>query len=568
MKIHLFKFCLLGTLLSLFACNDMLDNPPLDRFENNPDFWNNPDNVEGITNSFYNSFTAYGNNGGYGLFYFPSISDNQVGNPFQDWEYTSIPATSSAWNNGWTKIRLANTIISNVEQSSLSPSHKSQFIAIARLMRAWHYFILVQRYGDLQWIDTPLSISDTTTLYGARISRDIIMDNILLDLEFATENMPISSSKITWSRNMAYAMKADICLWEGTFRKYRTFEDNLLFPDINGSERFLNACIDACQYLFSQEYSLCPDYQSIYNSIDLTGNPEIIFFKPYRQGVLSHSLIAYTSSSTTQNGISKDAFDSYLFLDGKPLTLTSLPTDDSGVLQFNPDSTQLLINISSMLAVRDKRLSATIDSILCFKGSTWPRTPDGMPMTSTTGYTIRKYDNTSIPADYRTQTASNYTCAPIFWLSVIYLNYAEAKAELGTISQPDLDISINRLNARAGLPDFNLNSIPDDPANHHLVSPLIWEIRRARRCELICDNDYRYWDLVRWHQLDKLDTSSHPDIILGANIQNIPYPQVYTLNNYILATNSSRTFSPRYYLYPIPSSELSLNPFLTQNPFW
>ena len=568
MKNKMFKYYLLGILISLFACDDMLDKSPLDRFENNAEFWNNPDNVESITNSFYNSFIGYGNNGGYGLFYFPSISDNQVGNPFQEWEYTSIPATSSSWTNGWNNIRLANTIITNVNQSNLSPSHKTRFIAIARLMRAWHYFNLVQRYGNLQWIDTPLSISDTTLLYSPRIGRDIIMDSILLDLDFAIENIPISSSKISWNINMAYAMKSDICLWEGTFRKYRTLEDNLLSPDINGSKRYLNACISACEYLFSQEYYLNPDYQAIYNSIDLSNNPEIIFFKPYRQGILTHSLIAYTSSSTTQNGITKDAFDSYLFLDGKPLALTSLPSHDAGISQPNSDSTQLLINISPLLTVRDKRLSATIDSILCFKGNTWSRTPDGMPMTSTTGYTIRKYDNTSIPSNYRNQTATNYTCTPIYWLSVIYLNYAEAKSELGTITQADLDATINRLNARAGLPDMNINTIPDDPANNHHVNPLIWEIRRARRCELMCDNDYRYWDLVRWHHLDKLNTSSHPDIILGANIQNATNPSVDTLGNYILATKSSRSFSPRYYLYPIPSSELTLNPNLTQNPFW
>ena len=51
--------------LGLFAasCNEMLDKAPLDRFENDPSFWDNASNVEGITNSFYNSFICYGNNG-------------------------------------------------------------------------------------------------------------------------------------------------------------------------------------------------------------------------------------------------------------------------------------------------------------------------------------------------------------------------------------------------------------------------------------------------------------------------------------------------------------------------
>ena len=550
------------------SCNDMLDKSPLDRFENDPTFWNNASNVEGLTNSFYNEFTAYGNNSGYGLFYFKTISDDQIGNPFKEWEFTSVPASSNIWNNGWAEIRLSNLIIENVEKSSLSYNDKIKFLSIAKLMRAWQYYNLVRFYGDLQWIDKSLTINDNDILYGERINRDVVMDYVLDDLNYATTNMPVSSSKITWSRNMANAMKADICLWEGTFRKYRTKEENNLSPDCNGAERFLKACTDACEYIFSQGFRLNDSYQGNYNSIELTNNPEMIFYKQYKQGILSHSLIDYTCSSTAISGMTKDAFDAYLFLDGKPRALTTLNTDDAGYVSYNEDTKQHNIIISKLLSVRDKRLSETIDSVVYFKGSTWARTLDGMQMTSTTGYGCKKYDNTAIPLNYRNQAATNYTCAPIYWLSVVYLNYAEAKAELGTITQDDIDNTINLLNTRAGLPSLNLNPGFTDPANNHNVSDLIWEIRRARRCELMFDNWNRYWDLVRWHQLDKLDTNTYPALLMGANISNAVNPQVSTLNNYIFSQDKSRTFNKKYYLYPIPSGEISLNAKLTQNPFW
>lgn len=550
------------------SCNDMLDKSPLDRFENDPTFWNNASNVEGLTNSFYNEFTAYGNNSGYGLFYFKTISDDQIGNPFKEWEFTSVPASSNIWNNGWAEIRLSNLIIENVEKSSLSYNDKIKFLSIAKLMRAWQYYNLVRFYGDLQWIDKSLTINDNDILYGERINRDVVMDYVLDDLNYATTNMPVSSSKITWSRNMANAMKADICLWEGTFRKYRTKEENNLPPDCNGAERYLKACTDACEYIFSQGFRLNDSYQGNYNSIELTNNPEMIFYKQYKQGILSHSLIDYTCSSTAISGMTKDAFDAYLFLDGKPRALTTLNTDDAGYVSYNEDTKQHNIIISKLLSVRDKRLSETIDSVVYFKGSTWARTLDGMQMTSTTGYGCKKYDNTAIPLNYRNQAATNYTCAPIYWLSVVYLNYAEAKAELGTITQDDIDNTINLLNTRAGLPSLNLNPGFTDPANNHNVSDLIWEIRRARRCELMFDNWNRYWDLVRWHQLDKLDTNTYPALLMGANISNAVNPQVSTLNNYIFSQDKSRTFNKKYYLYPIPSGEISLNAKLTQNPFW
>ena len=555
-------------IIMLSSCNDMLEKSPLDRFENDPEFWNNAGNIEGLTNSFYNEFTAYGNNGGYGMFYFKTISDDQIGNPFNEWEYTSIPANSNLWTNGWDDIRMANLIIENVNNSELSDKDKTRFTSIARLMRAWIYYNMVRFYGDLQWVDIPLTIKDTHILYGKRIDRDIIMNYVLDDLNYATEDMPETTSKTSWGRDMANAMKADICLWEGTYRKYRTLTENGVEPDYSGSEKFLSECVKACNYIFSQGYSLNNSYHANYNSTDLSNNPEMIFYKQYRQGVLSHSLISYTCSSTAISGMTKDAFDAYLFLDGKPLALTSLNTDDAGIPLYNDITKQNNIIISKQLAVRDKRLSETIDSVVYFQGSTWARTPDGMQMTSTSGYGCRKYDNTSIPLNYRNQTAANYTCAPVFWLAVVYLNYAEAQAELGQLSQSDLDRSINLLNARAGLPNLNINPGFSDPSNNHGVSDIIWEIRRARRCELMFDNWFRYWDLIRWHQLDKLDTKRYPNLLLGANIKNATEIQVDTLYGYIYAGDKARSFNKRYYLYPIPSGEITLDPQLTQNPFW
>ena len=107
-----------------------------------------------------------------------------------------------------------------------------------------------------------------------------------------------------------------------------------------------------------------------------------------------------------------------------------------------------------------------------------------------------------------------------------------------------------------------------DPANNHGVSNLLWEIRRARRCELMLDNWYRYWDLVRWHQLDKLDTERYPNITLGANLGTETFEGVNKTGNYMKATTSKRTFDKKYYLYPIPTQQITLNPAIKQNFGW
>lgn len=150
--------------------------------------------------------------------------------------------------------------------------------------------------------------------------------------------------------------------------------------------------------------------------------------------------------------------------------------------------------------------------------------------------------------------------------------YAEAKAELGTLTDEDLDISINKLYIRAELPEQTVASLSsiNDTANDMGVSSLIWEIRRCRRCELMFDRDFRYWDLLRWHQLDKLDNVKNPDIRLGANIKNGLSPYTYMDGDYMLATpDNNRIYDARQYLYPVPQNQISLTfGAVTQNPLW
>ena len=151
------------------------------------------------------------------------------------------------------------------------------------------------------------------------------------------------------------------------------------------------------------------------------------------------------------------------------------------------------------------------------------------------------------------------------------LNFAEAKAELGTLTQADLDNSINKLQERAGLPAMT-TSPEADPANNMGVSNLLWEIRRCRRCELMCDNWTRYWDLIRWHKLDLLDSSKNPTIYLGANMKNVENPEVdVNSDGYMIGSNTinqPRTYEAKHYFYPIPTTQLTLNSNMEQNPFW
>lgn len=570
----IFLYVASAAALLMMSCDDMLDKTPRDRFTNTPEFWNSEAMVESYSNYFYEDFVGYGTGTGSGWFYFKSLGDDQANPSFDDWAYTSVPSTSTYWSSTYTEIRRANYMIQGLESSTLTESTKNKYMAIARLVRGWQYYELVRMYGDVQWLDQPiLDVNDETLIYGVRDDRDQVMDKVMEDLNYAIENIGESSNKCAWSKNLALAMKSEIALYEGTYCKYRTAADNGKAADATRANTYLNYCVDASQQLMNAGYSLTDEYGEIYNSLDLTSCKEVIFMRNYEKDVQAHSTLDYTASSSQQRGITKDAFDNFLFLDGKPLASTSLDKSDKPELTADGKN----YSIQKLLDVRDKRLSVLLDPVLAFKGYGYIRT-DGTntgthQMTSSTGYNILKYDNLNMENDYRENTGKNYTDAPLYWLAVIYLNYAEAKAELGSATQSDLDNSVNKLMTRAGLPGIT-TSPEADPANNMGVSNLLWEIRRCRRCELMTDNWVRYWDLVRWHQLELLDQTKYPNTYLGANLSDVANCEVErNAEGYAIAHNAVRgvqyPYSGKYYFFPIPSQQITLsNGATTQNPGW
>lgn len=551
---------------SLVSCNDLLDKNPLDTPTNTPAYWSNEVNLENQCNAFYNNYSGYGNAGAGGWFYFKTLSDDQVSYTDNNWTYTNVPSSSSSWNDPFTEIRRANYIIDGVKMSALDEDVKAPYEGMARLNRAWQYFQLVRKYGDIQWIDYVMDPSDAKALYAKRDDRDMVMDKVLEDLHFATKVMKGGRAD-RFNVDMAYAMLADVALYEGTYCKYRTAAENAgKGPNLERANKYLNECVKACEFLMAKGYKLNPVYKETYNSVDLSANPEVIFYKPYSQNTLMHSTVDYTMNTSGTHGMTRDAFEAFLFKDGKPAATTSCNTAD---LTYKGEDGHY--HLDKVFAERDGRLAQILDPVLVMKGSPYSRSGSS-EFTSTTGYGVAKYDNTvDMTVDDRNNIGKQFTDAPLYWLSVIYLNFAEAKAELGTLTQTDLDNSINKLQARVGLP--NMTTAPAaDPANNMGVSAQIWEIRRCRRCELMFDNWYRYWDLIRWHQLELLDTQKHPKIYEGANLSKVENPEVdLTADKYMQGTNTLNTprhFNAKHYFYPVPSGQRTLNENLTQNPGW
>jgi len=221
------------------------------------------------------------------------------------------------------------------------------------------------------------------------------------------------------------------------------------------------------------------------------------------------------------------------------------------------------------------------------------------------GYHPDKYLTT---VDQDTNNASDIDIT-IFRMAEIYLNYAEALAEAGKLTQDDLDISVNKLRDRVSMPhlvmdDANANPDPflTDPdwGGYQNVTGtnkgVILEIRRERAIEL-AQEGFRYNDIMRWKEgkvfeapfygmyfpaagVYDVDQNGTPDIdiyvtnkataAVSKQLNNDIYLSNGTSGLVVLHGNTPRSWDEnKDYLYPIPTDDRNLTSgALAQNPGW
>ena len=544
-----------AAMLLLAGCSkDFLDRGSKTVFQDG-NFWTSENNVKSYCWEFYNLFTGFGT-GTNGDFYFTTFTDDQAARSL-DLFPTTAPASNSHWD--YTYIRKANLLLVRVPQmAAIADEARNHYMGVGRFFRAFEYANLVRHFGDVPYINEYLDQSDIEAIYAPRTPRAAVVDSIIADLQFAVENLrSIDRSKAlgdvnVLSKEVALAYLGRVALYEGTYAKYVT-------GDAASAGRLLQIAREASgEIVGSSSFSLTPVYKDLYSSLDLSKNPEVILYKSYVSGVLTHSVIGYTNSSTMMSGLTKDAVDAFLCTDGLPISLSGMYEGDD--------------NISHTLAGRDLRLVQSVGDELAYIGN-----PDEKGFTSSTGYIITKFNNPALGAS-EVLAPNNPTDAPIFWLAEVMLNYAEASAELGLLTQTDVDNTINLLRARAGVAPMSLSSLPDDPLRDSDVSPLLWEIRRERRCELIMDG-FREWDIRRWGKLEYLDPVVKPAIFMGARLSSEDASAADGLaidaQGYILpyGLGTGRAVEvPKNYLDAIPTGELTLYQLkgvdFPQNPGW
>lgn len=574
--------------LSFTSCENYLDKKPLDKNSDETN-WTSEASLETFAWSLYSNFSGYGSGWTRGQYLSSGLTDDYCSDGYSQ-PTQNAPSSSSTWNNGYTEIRKANTLLNRVDRiKGLDEKRANHWRGVARFFRGMKHYELVVNYGNIPWVDTEIDIDDAEGLSKSRDDRAIVMKNVCADLEFAANNCQYTTDNSV-NNMVAAALLSRVALFEAAWQKYHN-------NNSAEAKSFYEIAKKAADMVISSgKYTIHTNYKSNYISKSLVGNTEMIMFKVYchvTEGAKissAHAMQGWSNSSSKSWGLTKSAVESFVNADGLPIHMSGYS-----------DAT-----LEDVFKNRDARLSIINNpDVLCPVG--WAYTEG---VNSSTGYwTDKLVDMTDYGKD--TWNAPNNTAdAPLYTYGEVLLNYAEACAEIedlggAAMSQSDLDKSVNELRAKHGnIPvlsyagkgqvSVNGTAITADPKNDTGVSVLLWELRRERRSELMCDG-FRYNDLKRWKLGRYIDLAKNPDCYLGASKAAIEkfvndsqgeelykdkkYSDVVDGNfwsadgKYISAYDMSKNIrvfdETKHYLEPIPTTQITLNPNLApNNPGW
>lgn len=505
---------------------------------------------------------------------------------------------SSGWT--WTDLRNINYFIQNCNDPAVPEATRNNYLGIARYFRAYFYMEKVKRFGDVPWIGKALDIDDPLLTAG-RNKRELVMDSVLADLDFACANIITTSdaSRTTITKWVAYAYKSRVCLFEGTFRKYHT-ELNLS----GTAAKWLNEAASAADQIiknggFSINTAGGPgvSYRQVFTSNTPLANEVLqAAVADVNLGVLNEANWWWTSGTYgAKASFIRTFINTYLKLDGTP---------------FTNDPNYATMLFKDEVKNRDLRLKQTI------RLGDYKRISNGQQIAAPPvfSYTFTGYQPIKWTLDdvYFDAGALNTNAVALFRYAEVLLNYAEAKAELGTLTDADWALTVGALRSRAGITGgLTTRPATADPylvANYFpgITDPVILEVRRERGIELSLEG-LRFPDLLRWKRgalmqqewngfyvpalntpMD-LNEDGVPDVAFyqgtrpSPAVSGVTYVDVSprignAVNSQLLKNGTSgelvwmneipRKWNERNYYYPIPLNDLQRNPNLKQNPGW
>ena len=621
-----------GVLLALIfsSCERFLDRPPFDKHSYD-DYWTSESAMRSYAQDFYSNF-FFGYGADYTVFGGYFSGDNYtddfltLGGGYRTFPVTAktdINAVTGTWSTGYDIVFKANAMMAKIPDSPISEEAKNHWMGVARFFRAMAYSDMAMAYGGVPYIDrvlVPSDPKDRDELFKDRDPYLYVAKKILEDYEFALKNVRADDGKLQVNKYVVGAYMSRDMLYHATWLKYHgstVGPTSQKIPDAELKTLFQGAIDGAQVVMNSGNFHIGNSYNAIFTTDVLPADPdiagEVVFYREYTDGVSTNALMSYNATENINHlgSVTQNVIESYLCIDG-------LPIGQSPLYKGSQDP-----SIRYSFQNRDPRLYDTVvDTLRIFNSGLHPAGA------SPTGYAPKKFLNEAWLAAESPFTKNNRSPAdaPTIRYAEVLLNYVEARYEISRVggapfTQNDLDLSVNQLRDRKlvkwGESKDMARSMPrmvlagngitadgiliNDPARDPDVDPVLWELRRERRVELIMEgrrgDDLRRW--AKYKYLNSEDEMGNPDMtFLGAFIKVSDYPGIKTGENgvrlfnpkdpgnsnpnegYIwrLTQKNVRVFKEgdlnyeRYYLRAIPDNQLTKykdNGYqLTQNPGW
>jgi hypothetical protein len=450
------------------------------------------------------------------------------------------------WSEDYGYIRRCNLVLQKLEEMELSQSDKEPIAGQAYFFRGYIYFELIRKFGDVPYIDQPLKLTDVEDI--TRTSKDEIYTKIMADFDKAFSYLPEEWPATQWGRitkGAAMAMKARAALYFGNWETAATAAKSVM--DLNKYDLYDKENTGKYQELFWEKTDGCE---------------EIILAVQYNAPDKTNYLIGWECFPTKGWGglnPTQSLVDAFEDSEGAPISKSKIYNEKNPFANRDP---RLEVNV---LHDGEEMYGVTIKvAPLKSSGST------GIAQhgdATATGYYQQKWLDPSIdPQSAGWEMGKD-------WVTIRYaevlLTYAEAKNEVSPLDDSAFE-AVNQVRRRVGMPELQKTDATK-PTYCATQDDLRQRIRNEWRVEFALEGGKRQWDIRRWGIAKD---------VLNAPFLGIKYKMVDDAVNadpkdggkvcVLYEGDNVKLAGSRYedhnYIYPIPQSEIDLNPKLTQNP--